>query len=308
MKFILLVKNNRGFSIVQVLVAASILLVVMLALSSFMADQYKMVGKLSRKLEILNATSLIQSTLVNSKNCTCILRPNNVSSPGNLWFNSTNTSGTEQIILDKIPSGCDPSSVSLVEKGKPLSSMFGDLLVQSVLFKNIKPTGSINEWIGSFEISFNQPVLPIVIQQRFLVEDSPASLPTKRIILSCVSTNTLALQDYETLSTNTVQIAPCDSFISFQIGGALKNINEHGYICAGTDKNNVSECYGHDGGGPGASTILTRAIGYSGSMALVKKGYYFQGQFLGGKYGSGGLYGWEAPGGSMLMKRVCIYN
>lgn len=105
---------------------------------------------------------------------------------------------------------------------------------------------------------------------------------------------------------NTVQVAPCDGFLSTLIGGNGLTF-EHGYICAGTDLANVTECYHFDGGGPGASTILSRMTVGTGTMAMIKKGYYYQVQYLGATHGAG-PHGWVVPLGGTANKLVCLTN
>lgn len=76
--------------------------------------------------------------------------------------------------------------------------------------------------------------------------------------------------DFTSVQSDSVNLVPCDGFVSFMIGGNGVT-SEQCYLCMGTDIASVTECYGLDGSGAGASTIISRAIGYDGSMAPIQK-------------------------------------
>ncbi|MBI3505210.1 MAG: hypothetical protein HY059_10230 [Proteobacteria bacterium] len=97
-------------------------------------------------------------------------------------------------------------------------------------------------------------------------------------------------------AANTVYQAETDGFVVGLIGGNADAIeDDFVYICSGSDRGLVNECYGTDGGQPGAATIRTRGMGaYSGATSPIRKGEYWQFQ----KYGTQGASIWWIPFGN----------
>ncbi|MBL7557691.1 MAG: hypothetical protein JNM24_17815, partial [Bdellovibrionaceae bacterium] len=276
--------TSRGASLIEILISIGILGILSVAFMNTLLTQQKQIRHLSQKQEIADLKSYIQSTFTNSDSCSCSLRPTDVSTPGTLVFNSTIVDGSLSMSIPQIKEGCSVGAANIIKAGELIPGTQTQLRVKDINLVEIKPGGNPLEWYGFIQVSFDPSstafsLKPLQIKQRFTIDTVAPSTASNRLVKSCISTDRLEFGDYIDVPQNTVQVAPCDGFLSTQtVGNGLTT--EHGYICAGTDFNKVTECYGYDGGGPGASTILSRMLVYSGTMAMIKKGYFYQVQYL----------------------------
>jgi Tfp pilus assembly protein PilV len=283
-------------SLVELMIALGMLSILALGFASFVVNQQKSMSALEQKADSIELRNYLMLSLQNASICTCQLNPNlteDDSNDTNLWFNSNITDGSQTIDLKKLRTGCGVSDPIIALEGKVLSS---GLTMEKIELKNIVPTGVTNEWQGDIVISWLQSSLkyslkPISQRQKFLID--PTSPAANRIIRTCVANNgnpygSIGIGEYVIVPQNTVQQAATDGFLTMYIGQNNAADNS-AYICAGTNKADVSSCYVLPGGiGPGADTILTRATGYSGSSAMIKKGQWFQVQSI-DPNGDGGI-------------------
>jgi prepilin-type N-terminal cleavage/methylation domain-containing protein len=305
-------QNIRGMSLIEIIVGLAILGFISSGLLTIVMNQQKHLHHINQKQEVAELKAYLLSTFTNSDSCTCSLRPTNTALPGPLFFDSTVVDGSQSMTIPKIVEGCAVGAKSLAGAGELVPGTQTQLRVQDIQLIKIQPGGNPLEWFGYLQITFDPTstplsLKPLQVKQRFTIDTVAPSVAIKRLVNSCIATDRLEFGAYIPVPQNTVQIAGCDGFLSSMIGGNGVT-NEHGYLCAGTDLAKVTECYGFAGGGPGATTILSRMIGYAGTMAMIKKGYYYQVQYLGATNGAGGLYGWVLPLGSTASKLVCLTN
>jgi type II secretory pathway pseudopilin PulG len=283
-------------SLVEIMVALGILSILALAFATFVVNQQKNMAALEQKEDSVELRNYLMLSLQNASVCTCQLNPNlteDDSNDANLWFNSNMTDGSQTINLKKLRTGCGVSDPNIAFEGQVLPS---GLTMEKIELKNIVPTGVTNEWQGDIVISWLQSSVkyslkPISLRQKFLID--PTSPAANRIVSMCVANNgnpygSIGIGDPVIIPQNTVQQAATDGFLTMYIGQSNAADNS-AYICAGSNKADVSLCYVLPGGiGPGADTILTRATGYSGSSAMIKKGQWFQVQSI-DPNGDGGI-------------------
>src|SRR5688572_11815156 len=111
-------KDFSGFSLVQVLVSAGIMMVVMLALISFMSSLQNEVRSLKQKLASVDLEKQLQQALVNSPICTQAVQT------GNYLFDSTNPDSSVE--LPGLRISTQPGAPFLVQPGTDLVDLTVD--------------------------------------------------------------------------------------------------------------------------------------------------------------------------------------
>jgi len=276
--------TGTGFSLVEMLVAVGILSVLGLAFATFVTSNTKNLKFIEQKADSLEFRNYLILSLQNSSICTCQLNPTlttDDSNDANLEFNSEIVDGSQVINIRRLRTGCAATDPLLANEGQTFPS---GLKLEKIELRNLLPTGVTNEWQGDIVISWNESSVssalkPISYRQKFLID--PTSPSTNRIVSMCLANTgnlngSIGIGSYIPVPQNTVLQADADGFLMMYIGQDVAYENE-AYICAGTNKADVTLCYVPPAGiGPGAATILTRARGYAGSSAMIKKGYWYQ--------------------------------
>lgn len=269
-------KSNHGISLIETLVTVGIVAIVASATASMFISQQKEAKALYQKSEIVELKNLLIQVFKDPSICTWQLKNKVID------VSSTTPTVQSPTVLDltELRQGPDITSALIVKKGQELSLSNYGLIVESVLFTKILATGNPNEYKGFFEIQFTsssliRPVKPVLYQQIFkTVAADP--LASKKISVCLGPLNgSIGIGNYVTVPTNVVLTAESDGFLMLQVGGNNASDND-GYICSGADLSKVTECYGVNGSGPGAATILSRSMAYGGTSAMIKKGAYYQ--------------------------------
>jgi type II secretory pathway pseudopilin PulG len=175
------VANNYGFTLVETLIAAGILVTVMLASISMVNSQQKEIRSLMQKTEAVELKNLMTEVFANSIVCTGHLKDLAVD----VASASTTTTSPTVLNLSNIYYGDPVTSGPLASAGKALPLSQHGLVVDKISFKNILATGNPNEYKGQFEVSFTsdsmmRPIRPVRLEQIF---KTTATGPTK--IISC---------------------------------------------------------------------------------------------------------------------------
>jgi type II secretory pathway pseudopilin PulG len=304
--------GHKGIGLIEILISLALLGIVSSTFLSVIFNQQKQLRLINQKQEIADLKSYLQSTFTNSDSCTCSLRPTDPNNPGSLVFDSTITDGSQTMTIPKLLEGCAVGANSLATSGDFVPGTQTQLKINDIKMVKIQPGGNPLEWFGYIQISFDPSstvasLKPLQIKQRFTIDTIAPSTDSNRLLKSCIATDRLEFGSYLNVPQNTVQVAPCDGFLSTFIGGNGITF-EHGYICSGTDLAKVTECYDYDGGGPGASTILSRMKVGTGTMGMIKKGYYYQVQYLGAVHDDTGPHRWAIPFGGAASTLVCLTN
>ena len=138
--------NNRGQSLINVMVSLAISSILMLVTMQIMDNQNKSLRYYVQKSDVLELKSAISQTLNNSEMCKWQL-----SSTG-IKINTSNLAA-QQINLTKIHAGIDGSSPVLVEVGKQVSP---GLNTDSIKFHKFFSTGKPGIYRATLEIAFSQ--------------------------------------------------------------------------------------------------------------------------------------------------------
>lgn len=115
--------SQSGFSLIQVLVATSIMGVAALGLSTFMVNQMRMNQAATQKLEMNDLKQILLATMVNPQNCNCTLLPTSNtgnSTPLNFDTTITNLAANPPVLprieLDSIFGGCDAANNPVIDR------------------------------------------------------------------------------------------------------------------------------------------------------------------------------------------------
>lgn len=198
------IKSKKGFSLLEIMVVASVGLVVIAAITQVILNQ----TKASRRLEIqVEKISMLRTLtqIMSNGNCECFLNP--VSSPANDPLNkrfdatkpdnpATDIDESTPIIFSEIKFGCSTVSPIFVKVGQPMLPGFPDVLVESIKLKNLQPIdGSppYKKWKGTWSIFVDSkigPAKPVTLDQIFIVNDDNSISPeSNRLIKNCLSSN-----------------------------------------------------------------------------------------------------------------------
>lgn len=181
------IENQRGVSIIEVLVAIGVMTIVMASVTSFQVSQQRETRALSEKLAALDGEKLLISALMDGSTCLHIL-----NNPAPMTFNSTTLSPmTPQYITPSLPLYAKVQSGTpgpvVAEVGKLLSASSPSLVVTSVRLR--VNSGSGNTYLGAWEVAFDnsktiRALKPISISTILTVDNS---VPTASKITSCMS-------------------------------------------------------------------------------------------------------------------------
>ena len=177
--------DTSGFSLIEIMVAAVILSIISLAISTILISSSKQQMVLEDKLAALSSMNLVQSVFLNSEKCTCNLRPADPNLPGTLRFNSLDTSGGQSITYTDFKTNCAVGSTDLISVGDKLSPR---TQITSISYENLKPVSSgSSEWIGDLIVTTSNPQLkPFKFQQLIEIDTAAPSTPASAIVQRCI--------------------------------------------------------------------------------------------------------------------------
>lgn len=171
--------NNRGMSLVEVLVSLGITVILMSATASMFVTQQRENRALNQKLEMVDLKNQIMQAFQNSSTCTWQIQGKTFNTSG---VTSTNPSSTS-IDLVELRHGPNSSSLLLAKTNSTLPGSQSNLKVASIRFNNILATGNPDEYKGHFEITFmdsslSRPMRPTIIPQVIQATGSPTATIT----------------------------------------------------------------------------------------------------------------------------------
>jgi len=191
----------RGFSLTGMVIAVGILGVTVLSSAAIMssmarssryAAQRNLVGELRErfKRDIRDVTI-----------CNCHLNPNltqDDSNDANLRVNSTVTDGSGVVNLTRIREGCAVTDPVVAELGQNLGE---GLLVDGIFLAGLVPTRNLNEWRGTWRITFRTaaegtPLAPLEVSQFFYLDPlSAVATPAAALIERCKGDTPAVIND-----------------------------------------------------------------------------------------------------------------
>jgi hypothetical protein len=184
-RFKLLPINSRGFSILQVMVAASIMLALSMGINTLLTNHQKQSKSLTQKQEFIDLKNTMLGQLTKEGVCSWQLKDKvfNAAPPV-----STTTASTTVISFTQIYQGMDASSAIIARVNEELPGTQTKTVVEGIQFKNIFPTGNADEYKGTFEISMTNRSLTLSlkpVQVSVIVRTDPTSPLSARKIIEC---------------------------------------------------------------------------------------------------------------------------
>lgn len=208
----LIKKNQKGETLIAVMIAMSIGLLVALSMATLMNQSSKQIADLRAQLDAVQNENLISQYLNSNQSesiCSCHLDPSKNITEKNLHFSVNNL--PQKINLSGLRSSCQFNSNSnyLIKVGE-LSPMRAKVLSIDVVFtKKIAPGSYEGAWRIQYDsIPGKLPIPNAEIPQLFNVDDSIAS---DAVVTACRPANSSSIPDVilpKCTSTNNCSCPP----------------------------------------------------------------------------------------------------
>lgn len=179
-----LLLQNRGISIVEVLVVGGIMAIMMFAMMSVIQTQQVEVRSLQQKTEAVELKALLLKSFSDASVCTWQFQ--------NKVVNVTPGASVTPLSVPALYQGLNAGSPALAIEGDKLPSSSYGLRVERISLGSFTPTGIANEYQGTLEVSFQsgsmaRSMKPVQIRQ--IVKTDPSDPPVAKKILSCASSS-----------------------------------------------------------------------------------------------------------------------
>ncbi|UOF02899.1 type IV pilus modification PilV family protein [Bdellovibrio reynosensis] len=180
------IKTRSGFSITEILIGVAIIMIIALAFASLTTTMMKEMKGLTQKADAAELRNSMILALSNSNVCSWQLQGRTIRTTG---VTSTNASSTT-ITLQNLYAGLNTNSFVIAQTGGSVSVSQSSLRVASIILRDIFSTGTPNEFIGTFHVSFDESTLVRSIKNAttqvvFIV--NPSDPPNARRIVGCTS-------------------------------------------------------------------------------------------------------------------------
>lgn len=231
------IRNPRGFSIIEVLITVSIMSMMAMGIATLVVNATKDQRAIQEKFAMLEVQNSVLSSFSNSATC---LQQLTGGAPTHLNLDAA-AIATTSMPLSEIRAGILPTSPLLAKTGQPLPGYVGNqMIVSSMNFQNIEPTGNPNEYNGYIEImldpaSMIRPMKPIRIRQLFTARPDPSA--SSSLIEDCQSSGGKKMGDWQVRPSGVVILATEDGFL------AVTSAVNRGLIIS-TQKSAAGSCVG----------------------------------------------------------------
>lgn len=173
-------KNSKGLSLIELLIAVAILGAMSFGFASMMVNQNKSVQGLSEQLAKLDLEKLLIASLADGKICTAVLNSKT--------FDPVSLNWSPALSLNSLPASEAPGAPNLIETNSQIANG-SSLTIENISFVNLINNGvdaSSTSYRVTLQVSFangSRPHKPIRIQAN-LTTDSNTTLKT---VSSCLS-------------------------------------------------------------------------------------------------------------------------
>lgn len=169
--------SNSGFSLVEVLVALSLMMVAGLAMTTMMHNQMKEIKAMQEKMATVELGTNIVKTLTSSSICRFLMSDpsqSSVSSTPNRsadTIDATNatTLAASTITFQRLPAAASITAIPVAKVGDAASANTPNFKVTSMKFKNFTSNG-IDQYLADLEVNFTQPPLAVRSLKPFVLE------------------------------------------------------------------------------------------------------------------------------------------
>jgi type II secretory pathway pseudopilin PulG len=171
--------GNRGFSLVEVLVVAGIMMIMMFAMMTLSVNQNSETRSIQDKLAKLELEGTLIRVLSGGGICTFVLSDasqSSVAGTPNRFVDTIDTStpaalASQVVPIRKIPSGVAINAIALAEVGTLASANSSTLKISAMEFKNFRANG-VDQYLADFVVSFDpatiRPVPALTIKNIFI--------------------------------------------------------------------------------------------------------------------------------------------
>jgi prepilin-type N-terminal cleavage/methylation domain-containing protein len=237
--------DERGFTLVEVLIASALVGGVALLFTNMITNQQKELKNLYQKSDILEFKNQMMGAFMKPGVCSWQLLGKVVD------VSSTTIATPSPTVIDfgvtPLYQGLDASSAVMAQAGAPLPISTNGIDVKKVSFKNIFATGIINQYYGVFEIEFlaqtsGKTHKSVQIYQSFTTNNNTATAQILSCGLSSSSGQWVSIPSGGTQDTNHVFYTSsagqpaliCQNAGFSNYTGACRGINNSGNYIEGT--------------------------------------------------------------------------
>lgn len=179
-------KSQAGFSIIEILIGAGIVMIVALAFASLTTSLMKELKGVTQKADSAEIRNGMIIAFANSNVCSWQLQGKTIRTSG---VTATNSSSTN-LVIPTLYAGLDTNSYVIAKADTNISISQSSLKVQDIHLKDIFSTGNPDEYVGTIYVSFDdeslvRPLKSVTTQVVFFV--NPADPANSRRIVGCTS-------------------------------------------------------------------------------------------------------------------------
>ncbi|MFN9066498.1 MAG: type II secretion system protein J, partial [Bdellovibrionales bacterium] len=127
----MILNNQRGNSLIQVMIATAIMLVVALGTADLISNQNKEVKALTERLQISETKTLLSQILINSSYCSCLFRGRTFNSTTKTWTPAITSLPSSYTNIPAFPAACTASASNLVPPVGTVMPGTGHMKVES---------------------------------------------------------------------------------------------------------------------------------------------------------------------------------
>ncbi len=170
-------KSNSGFSLLEVLVALSLMMVAGLAMTTMMYNQMKEIRAMQEKMATVELGANIVKTLTSSSICRFLMSDPSQSSTSatpnrsadNINATDATTLAASTITFQRLPAAASITAIPVAKVGDAASANTPDFKVTAMKFKNFTSNG-LDQYLADLEVSFAQPPLAVRSLKPFVLE------------------------------------------------------------------------------------------------------------------------------------------
>lgn len=181
-----IIANQRGQSLIQILISAALISMLALAFASMLSGQYRQTAALAEKLGALDLQKLLTGVLSDGSVCTYQL-----TTPTAKTFDASKIGTSNPPIIDlgqSIPVSANAGAPPAVQVNSPASAISNTLYPTSITLQNISGTTAGNQFTGHIQVAFDNskllhPIHPVDVQ----VTLATTGTGSTKTIASCLS-------------------------------------------------------------------------------------------------------------------------
>lgn len=185
--------NNKGISILEVLIAATVSVMVVLGLITILNQMNKEFRYANQRADALEFRNSVTGLLSNLETCSCQLNQNLE------LINMTDV--TPQAALALIKNSCAADASTFVEADTPIPGLSSNLKISKIEIKDIEPLTTAENYRGRINFSFSsdglvRPLRDFSLELRFTTDPATAASSKKfkecKVVGSSTSSPSLA--------------------------------------------------------------------------------------------------------------------